>query len=78
MYIMDIPCRNNYDTYDKYKLAVDKYFFAEFGFKEWISKTCDERVEIIEKLITPVSVCNYYEDDEPCNTYRRYEKGGIK
>jgi len=77
MYIMDIPCRNNYDTYNKYKLAVDKYFFAEFGFKEWIGKTCDERIDIVEKLITPVE-CNYFEYDEPCNTYRRYEKGGIK
>ena len=78
MYIMEIPVKMNYDDNEKYRLAVDKYFFAEYGFKEWITKTCDERVAIIEKLITPVSVCNYYEDDEPCNTYRRYEKGGIK
>lgn len=76
--IMEIPVKMNYDNNEKYRLAVDKYFFAEYGFKEWITKTCDERVAIIEKLITPVSVCNYYEDDEPCNTYRRYEKGGIK
>lgn len=75
---MEIPVKMNYDNNEKYRLAVDKYFFAEYGFKEWITKTCDERVAIIEKLITPVSVCNYYEDDEPCNTYRRYEKGGIK
>lgn len=78
MYIMEIPVKMNYDDNEKYKLAVDKYFFAEYGFKEWITKTCDERVAIIEKLIIPVPVCNYYEDDEPCNTYRRYEKGGIK
>ena len=75
---MEIPVKMNYDNNEKYKLAVDKYFFAEYGFKEWITKTCDERVEIVEKLITRVPVCNYYEDDEPCNTYRRYEKGGIK
>jgi len=78
MYIMEIPVKMNYDNDENYKLAVDKYFFAEYGFREWITKTCDERVAIIEKLITPVPVCNYYEDDEPCNTYRRYEKGGIK
>ena len=88
MYIMEIPVKINYDDNEKYKLAVDKYFFAEYGFKEWITKTCDERVEIVAKLITsvaglghspsPVPVCNYYEDDVPCNTYRRYEKGGIK
>tara|TARA_R110000803_G_scaffold42217_1_gene90652 strand:- start:182 stop:409 length:228 start_codon:yes stop_codon:yes gene_type:complete len=75
---MEIPLKMNYDDDKKYKLDVDRYFFAEYGFKEWITKTCDERVAIIEKLIKPVPVCNYYEDDEPCNTYRRYEKGGIK
>ena len=85
---MEIPNKINYDDNEKYRLAVDKYFFAEYGFREWITKTCDERVMIIEKLIwgscppttkevTPV-VCNYYEYDEPCNTYRRYEKGGLK
>ena len=75
---MDIPSKENYDTYNKYKLAVDKYFFNEFGFKEFITKTCNDRIEIIEKLIAPVVECDYYEYDEPCNTYRRYEKGGIK
>ena len=78
MYIMDIPCKESFDNYDKYKLAIDKYFFAEYGFKEWITKTCDEKVDIIEKLITPVMECNYYEYDEPCNTYKRYERGGLK
>jgi len=76
---MEIPCKDKYDNNDKYKLAVDKYFFAEYGFREWITKTTDERVEIIEKLITPVMECNYFEYDEPsCNTYNRYEKGGLK
>tara|TARA_R110001592_G_scaffold122841_1_gene330054 strand:+ start:2134 stop:2358 length:225 start_codon:yes stop_codon:yes gene_type:complete len=74
---MDIPSKDSFDNYDLYKLAIDKYFFAEYGFKEWITKTIDERVDIIEKLITPVS-CNYYEYDEPCNRYNRYEKGGLK
>lgn len=74
---MEIPNKINYTDNVKYKLAVDKYFFAEYGFREWITKTCDERIEIIEKLTAPV-VCNYYEHDEPCNTYRRYERGGLK
>ena len=78
MYIMEIPNKINYTDNHKYKLAVDKYFFAEYGFREWITKTCDERIEIIEKLIAPVVVCNYYEHEEPCNTYRRYERGGLK
>ena len=76
---MNIPIKNNYDNDESYKLAVDKFFYAKYGFREWITKTCDERVAIVEKLIpVPVPVCNYYEDYEPCYTYRRYEKGGLK
>tara|TARA_R100000655_G_scaffold31655_1_gene63274 strand:- start:384 stop:608 length:225 start_codon:yes stop_codon:yes gene_type:complete len=74
--MMNIPIKNNYDNDEKYKLAVDKFFYAKYGFREWITRTIDERVECVEKLgRCPVL---YEEEDNRCMTFRRYEKGGLK
>ena len=78
MYIMDIPIKNNYENYEKYKDAVDRFFYRKFGFREWCSSTLEKRIEIVEKLY-PQPVCVMYEDeDDRCRTYKRYEKGGLK
>lgn len=86
MYIMNIPIENNYENYEKYKDAVDRFFYRKFGFREWCCSTLEKRIEIVEKLGVsppcdkqPQPVCVMYEDeDDRCRTYKRYEKGGLK
>ena len=79
MYKMNIPYQKDFKTYEEYVLAVDKFFYRKFGFKEWICMTPDERVNVIENLYpVPVIKCLYEEDDNRCITYRKYEKGGLK
>lgn len=75
---MNIPKRQNYDDYEKYKLDIDKFFYRKYGFRKWFENTQLQRIEIVEKLMPVYPIPILEEDDNRCRTYKWYEKGGLK